>query len=443
MLGVMVLPMVFGVARASSLYNISWYTVLLMGVTFETEKPLNSIIINSNQYTCPHLNLSRSHSNNLFFSMEGFQQVYHTPDRIGCNRDNFNNYPGVSLVDNKWTIELSNENIRLYPGWFYHLSSQSLFPENSYSIETINNTSFYQSAYVYSQAGPTLMTNNQIPQIIFYSGVSSILEITNITGGIFGQVENTYSAPFGPGLSYYIKTFIHFTSAVSGTNFTHETGLIGGPDLFGGTNVVVTYPYQASIGNNYFISYLFEINHLGVERLVATSPVRNFYVPVTTPTPPGWTPPAVTPIPTAPDIIAGLPTILQPIAETVNEMIGGLGNLFNSFVSNVTARFPFSWILGIRDVINQEAQDAVDVIRYPTLNITLPAFGNTASSTVDMLPVTALMTSTHIMGQPNQFPAIVTIFRNILLFSSWILFSLSIIKRVRSFTNNLGTTEKN
>jgi len=161
------------------------------------------------------------------------------------------------------------------------------------------------------------------------------------------------------------------------------------------------------------------------------------------PPPPGWTPPAVTPIPTAPDIIAGLPTILQPIAETVNEMIGGLGNLFNSFVSNVTARFPFSWILGIRDVINQEAQDAADVIRYPTLNITLPAFGNVASSTVDMLPVTALMTSTHIMGQPNNFPAIVTIFRNILLFSSWILFSLFIIKRVRSFVTKLGTAEKN
>jgi len=273
--------------------------------------------------------------------------------------------------------------------------------------------------------------------------ISHTIQITNILGNVLGQIENTYSAPIGPGLSYYIRTFIHGTSDVSGTNFTHETGLIGHPNLLGGTNVTVFYPFQASVGNNYFISYLFEINHLGQERLVAISPVRNFYVPAITPAPPGWTPPTVTPIPTAPDIVAGLPTVLVPIVGLVDETVGGLNSLFNAFIGNITARFPFSWIVGIRDAINQEAQDAVDVIRYPTLNIQLPAFGNTTSSTVDMLPITALMTSTHIMGQPNQFPAIVTIFRNILLFSSWILFSLFIIKRVRSFTNNLGTVEKN
>jgi len=301
--------------------------------------------------------------------------------------------------------------------------------------------------------GPTSVMADAYFSYRIITPISPSIEITYPSNLYFSHsplqfVTLRYSAPVEPNVIYSASVAVSYNE-----NFTPGSVLYF--EVFdwtayntGGENIVHLFNVMTpnvSPGTWFIRAKLWRTDNITMtSTLVDTSPVTTFAVavPVTTP-PPGWTPPAVTPIPTAPDIVAGLPTVLVPIVGLVDETVGGLNSLFNAFIGNITARFPFSWIVGIRDAINQEAQDAVDVIRYPTLNITLPAFGNVASSTVDMLPVTALMTSTHIMGQPNQFPTIVTIFRNILLFSSWILFSLFIIKRVRSFTNNLGTVEKN
>ena len=135
-----------------------------------------------------------------------------------------------------------------------------------------------------------------------------------------------YSAPFGPDLQYYKRIFFSRDPLVSGTNYEIKATRQGHEFRLGGENMHVAIPLPVNIigvANWHAVAYLFRYSHIPVytEMLVDTSPVVTFTITGIPDLPPagplappaGWTPPAVTPIPTAPDIVAGLPTVLVPI----------------------------------------------------------------------------------------------------------------------------------
>ena len=339
----MILPVFFGVARAQTLHEQLTRDISqsIVGAFPEQTHPDIMPFLRANPNAIVELRVATAHDTLVMIGnrTKGFW-AHHClmPVSIRYEENGVRVYSFLArtILDGPWysrTFELTH--IRFQGGHIYGTANSLDFINGEFLLRGFDGLPM-----------STLM------QDVFFSyriitPVVHEIEITHPVANSIHQSLDTsvirYSAPFGPDLQYYKRIFFSRDPLVSGTNYEISAIRRGHEFRLGGENIHVAVPLPVNIigvDKWYAVAYLFSYGHIPVyrEELVDISPVVTFIITGIPDLPPagplappaGWTPPAVTPIPTAPDIVAGLPTVLVPIAGLVDETVGGLNSLFNA-----------------------------------------------------------------------------------------------------------------